>query len=193
MPRMSASPPEPVKNWMRTVADPWMACERADWFIYVAHHQGCSLRSVVRALARNMPPLQSSADLHDLTEVLCALNAVFATGALPDAAMEEQLRVRVRPRLVDWNVALQYEYAAEVPDGIPPRATPAEEPVRQWGNAALRLRDALELDGTSIESWTVLTLVAQFIVFVRAGRCERALANRELCNALRTELTANGA
>lgn len=195
---MDTSPPEPVKQWMRSVDEPWKACERADWFIYVAREHGYSVRQVVQALARTMAAIPGPAELRDVIEALRELTEVCASGRRPSPALEEQLRVNVRPRLIDWNVALQYQHAEEVPDGIPRRATLAEEPVRQWANAALRLRTALELDGASMEPWAVLTLVAQYVVFVRADtsavRSTRELdeAHRHVSDALRAELLSIG-
>jgi hypothetical protein len=203
---MDTSAPEPLKQWIRSVEDPWDACERADWFIYVARNRGCAARHVVRALARNMPPLQGPPKLGEMSEPLRELIAACASGEPPSPALEAQIKANVRPRLIDWNVALQY-HGPSVPEGVPRRATPSEEPVRAWANAALRLQKGLDLDATKDEPWVVLVLVAQYIVFDRAGsglnplhnhveadaRSTREVeAHRQVCDALRTELSTMG-
>ena len=188
---MDASIPESVRRWMRSTDDPWNACKRADWFVYVARHQGCPVRHIAQALARHMPPILGPAELRALTEPLRELAAACASGERPDQALEETIRLEVRPRIVDWNVARQF-HGPSVPEGIPRRATAAEEPVRQSANATLRLWKVLESDDAS-EEWPVLVLVAQYIVSCRSG--SNALYNhvdaegdQGLCDALRAEL-----
>ncbi len=201
---MDRSIPEPVRQWMLSVDDPWKACERADWFIHVARHRGCTPRHVVQALARNMPPLRAPPDLRAMTEAIRELIAQCASGEHPSSALEARLRVEVRPRLTGWNVARQY-HGQSVPEGIPRPATASEEPVRTSANAALRLRKALDVDGSGDDVWAPLVLVAHYIVFERAGSGRNPLYNhveaaplstseaethRHLCDALRAELSA---
>jgi hypothetical protein len=168
--------PERVSQWIRSVEDPWNACERADWFIYVARHHGCRVPHVVQALARNVPPIQGPTDLRDMIEPLRELIAACASGERPSPALDEQLRTKVRPRVIDWNVARQYQ-GPSAPEGIPARAAPSEEAARASANAALRLRKALDLDGTSDEPWAVLALVALYIAFDRGGSGRNPLHN----------------
>ena len=190
---------------MRSIDDPWTACERADWFIYVARRRGCLARHVVQALARHMPPVRGPSELREMVEPLRELIARCASGERPSLALQQQIRNGVRPRLTDWNVARQY-HGTSVPEGISARATPSEEPLRASANAALRLRKALD-DGTGEEPWVALVLVAQHIVFDRAGGGRSPLynhveadalpareveAHRHLCDALRAELSAIG-
>jgi hypothetical protein len=116
--------------------------------------------------------------------------------------LDGQIRVNVRPRVIDWNVARQY-HGTSAAAGIPRRATLSEEPVRASANAAFRLRKAL--DGTGDEPWALLVLVAQYIVFERVGgggtplynhaeteavSTREAEAHRSVCGALRAELSA---
>lgn len=198
--------PEAVRQWMSSATDPWRACERADWFIYVSHHHGYPARHLVQALARNMPPFQGPPELGQMIGPLRELIAECSVGNELSPALEEQIRSSVRPQLIDWNVARQ-SHGMSTPDGIPRRASTSEEPVRAWANAALRLRKALGADATNDESWADLVLVAQYIVFERAGSGRSPLYNhvnaqarsprevethRHLCDSLRAELSALG-
>lgn len=200
---MHTSAPEPVKRWMRSVEDPWLACERADWFLYVARDRSCLVRDVAQALARRMPPLDVPPELRELDGPLRELLLACTSGEAASPALDRKIRAIVRPRLVDWNIARQF-HGPVVPEGIPERATPREEPVRGWANAVLRLQKSLELDSTSDEPWAVLGLVAQYIVFERAGSsltplhnhveielrpAREAEAHRHLCDALRADLS----
>jgi hypothetical protein len=197
--------PESVQRWLHSTDDPWSSCERADWFIFVARDRECSVRSVVRALARNMPPIRDAADLEELTEPLRELIAACASAGAPSAALEETIRATLQPRITDWNIAHQYPSIRQpLPEGVR-RATPAEEPVRASANAALRLWRALKPNAESERVWPPLALVAQHIVFERASSSRNPLYNlidfdaasererdvhREICEALRSELLA---
>lgn len=200
---MQPSIPSAVARWLQSTDDSWKSCERADWFVYVACLRGRPVRDVARALARNMPPVVGPAELQVVTEPLRELLAACASGQRPSVSVEEAIRRVVRPRLLEWNIARQY-HGSVVPLGIPASATPAEEPLRRSATAALRLWNVVDSGDASDEAWPALALVAQFIVFERAG-CDRSpLYNhadheasarelelhRALCDALRAELAA---
>lgn len=193
---MDASIPESVRQWMRSTDDPWNTCERADWFVYVAHHQGYPVRHIAQALARHLPPIPDPAELRDLTEPLRELAAACASGERPRAVLEETIRLEVRPRIVDWNVARQF-HGPSVPESIPRRATVAEEPVRASANATLRIWRVLESDDAGEKAWPGLVLVAQYLMFCRTGQAPlynhveadaAFTTDRGLCDALRVEL-----
>jgi hypothetical protein len=199
---------EPMERWSQSVADPYNACDRADWLVLIAGSRGDVADRLIPALARCVPPVEPLAASAETAKVFRDLSVALATEARPSAELLEAV-AREKQRLIDWNTGNQYAAlrppGAPPPEGIP-SAPPAEvEALRRMANAVLRLQRAAERKLAGDDSWYfALPLVALHVVLEELGggtplynhaetaseelSADARAAHRRVCERLRTEL-----
>lgn len=156
-----------------------------------------------------MPEVDHPPAYREMAQAVFALIATYASGDEPNPALEEQIRLRVKPQLIDWNLgrtqARLARHGASTPEGFPEPPPKATAALHETTNAALRLHHAAKLHRSGDEQWhAVLTLVALHIVGHHLGGGSplynhvetedvlgaAASVHETLCAKLRAELNA---
>jgi hypothetical protein len=177
---MSASFPHALKEWLRSQANAWQDCRRADWLILLASDRGHSAAAIVRVLAQCIPAFDSPCELR---EMACAVREMISALAENGSATEEihaRFRNAVRGQLIDWSIHSQYRHLPEGrrPEGLPPPAPAEAASLRAVANILGRLLKANDLSRSRDETWDqILTLVALQLVFLESGSGGHPLYN----------------